>query len=80
MERLMLEPVEEAVVMGGVRSTGVVGEDNTLDFIVVNGGEEELEGGAVAVTVTVVTIVIVEYGQIGTLRDGSPTRVCLASQ
>lgn len=79
-ERLTLESVEEAVVVGGVRSAGVVGEDKALDFMVVDDREEEFQGVALAVTVTVVTMVIVEYGQIGTLREGSPTRVCLASQ
>lgn len=59
----------------------VVDEDEaTLDevvaFVVVDSGVEiELEG--VAVTVTVVTTVTVEYGQTGTLREGLPTRVCL---
>lgn len=70
-DRLTLESeVVVGVVGGSVLIIDVV-EDEVKD----GGLEVELDG--VAVTVTVVTIVTVEYGQYGTLRDGLPTRVCL---
>jgi hypothetical protein len=70
-DRLTLESeVVVGVVGGSVLIIDVV-EDEVKD------GGLEVELGGVAVTVTVVTIVTVEYGQYGTLRDGLPTRVCL---
>ena len=70
-DRLTLESEVVVGVVGG----SVLIIDVVEDEVVSGGLEVELEG--VAVTVTVVTIVTVEYGQYGTLRDGLPTMVCL---
>lgn len=64
------------VVGGSVLTIDAVDEEEELVLKVVDGGVE-VELGGVAVTVTVVTTVTVEYGQTGTLRDGLPMRVCL---